>query len=371
MTATRSAGKLGVVRIKNGHANRLNTDRLVEQNGTMNRKHIGLIYTGGTVGTEKTSHGYAPMRDFESVLSKLLQDKGDSLPCYTLHAYAMPIDSSNATPQDWQRIGRDIAARYDDYDGFVVLHGTDTMAYTAAALSYMLQGLRKPVIVTGSQIPLGTARSDAPQNLITALQLAASDAINEVALYFNQRLLRGNRATKVSTERLEAFDSPNYPWLGEARIEIQLNRAVLLPRAAHERFELPDYGHHVVLPMRFVPGMPLAAVQALLDLKPQAVILQCYGAGNAPDRDPALMDMLSHASVSGIVLAACSQSPHGRVTIGTYAAGAGMSAAGVIGAQDMTFEAIYAKLYHLLARGLSATDIRTELLRDFSGELTT
>lgn len=348
----------------------LGSQRLVEQNRTMNRKHIGLIYTGGTVGMEKTAHGYAPMRDFESVLSKLLQDKGDGLPRYTLHAYATPIDSSNATPQDWQQIGRDIAAHYNDYDGFVVLHGTDTMAYTAAALSYMLQGLRKPVIITGSQIPLGVVRSDAPQNLITALQLAASDAINEVALYFNQRLLRGNRATKVSAEKLEAFDSPNYPWLGEARIEMQLNRAALLRRAAHERFELPEYGHHVVLPIRFVPGMPLAAVQALLALKPQAAILQCYGAGNVPDRDPALMDMLLRASASGVVLVACSQSLHGQVTIGTYAAGAGMMDAGVIGAHDMTFEAIYAKLHHLLARGLPAVDIRMELLRDFSGELT-
>lgn len=336
----------------------------------MNKKHIGLIYTGGTVGMEKTAHGYAPMRDFESVLSELLQDKNDGLPHYTLHAYATPIDSSNATPQDWQRIGRDIAAHYNDYDGFVVLHGTDTMAYTAAALSYMLQGLRKPVIVTGSQIPLGAARSDAPQNLITALQLAASDTIHEVAIYFNQRLLRGNRATKVSIEKLEAFDSPNYPWLGEACIEMRLNRAALLPCAARERFELPEYGHHVVLPIRFVPGMPLAAVQALLDLKPQAVILQCYGAGNAPDRDPALMKMLARASASGIVLAACSQSPHGRVTIGAYAAGAEMTAAGVIGTHDMTFEAVFAKLHHLLARGLPAIDIRAELLRDLSGELT-
>lgn len=336
----------------------------------MSRKHIGLIYTGGTIGMEKTMHGYAPMRDFDSVLSKLLRDRGGSLPHYMLHAYATPIDSSNATPQDWQQVGRDIAARYNDYDGFVVLHGTDTMAYTAAALSYMLQGLRKPVIVTGSQIPLGAVRSDAPQNLITALQLAASDEINEVAIYFNQRLLRGNRAIKVSAEKLEAFDSPNYPWLGEAHIDMRLNRAALLPRAACERFELPEYGHHTVLAIRFVPGMPLAAVQALLDLKPQAVILQCYGAGNVPDRDPALMEMLSRASASGVVLAACSQSPHGRVTIGAYAAGAGMTAAGVIGTHDMTFEAIYAKLHHLLACGLPVADIRAELLRDFSGELT-
>ncbi len=336
----------------------------------MRNKHIALIYTGGTVGMIKTEQGYAPMPDFAAALSALLGDRDDRLPRYTLHEYAAPIDSSNATPRDWQQVGRDIAARYHDYDGFVVLHGTDTMAYTAAALSFMLQGLRKPVILTGSQIPLSAARSDAPQNLITALQLAASDAIREVAIYFNQRLLRGNRATKVSIERLQAFDSPNYPWLGEACIEVKLNHAALLPCADRERFELPEYGNCMVLPLRFVPGLPLQAVRAMLDLKPQAVILACYGAGNAPDRDPALLDMLAQAAASGTVLAACSQSPHGRVTIGAYAAGAGMTAAGVIGAGDMTFEAAFAKLHHLLARGLAVDDVKREFLRDLSGELT-
>jgi len=336
----------------------------------MNGKHIGLIYTGGTVGMAMTAQGYAPMKDFAGALAQLLASTGEALPRYTLHAYPVPIDSANATPEDWRTIGGDIAARYNDYDGFVVLHGTDTMAYTAAALSFMLQGLRKPVIVTGSQIPLGAARSDAPQNLITALQLAASGRINEVAVYFNQRLLRGNRTTKLSTESFGAFDSPNYPRLAEVGIHARFNEAAMLPPAASERFELPAYGRHVVLPIRFVPGMPMAAVRALLDLKPHAVVLQCYGAGSAPDRDPALMEMLARASDAGMVLAACSQSPHGQVAIGTYAAGAGMTAAGVVGARDMTFEAIVAKLHHLLATGLPPESVREALLRDLCGELT-
>jgi L-asparaginase len=335
----------------------------------MKNKHIGLIYTGGTVGMTMTAQGYAPMQDFAGALAHLFSAAGDALPSYTLHEYAVPIDSTNATPLDWQHIGRDIAARYDEYDGFVVLHGTDTMVYTAAALSYMLQGLRKPVIVTGSQIPLGMARSDAPQNLIAAMQLAASDAISEVAIYFNQRLLRGNRATKVSTEKMDAFDSPNYPWLADVGINVRFNQSALLPRAEKECFELPDYGRQAVLPVRFVPGMPVAAVQAMIDLQPQALILQCYGAGNAPDRDPALMDMLARASEQGMVIAACSQSPHGRVAIGTYAAGAGMTKAGVVGALDMTFEALFVKLHHLLARGLSPESVRAELLRNMSGEV--
>lgn len=336
----------------------------------MSRKHIGLIYTGGTVGMMPTEHGYAPMPDFAGVLDALLHARSEALPAYTLHAYDTPIDSANATPQDWQKIGRDIASYYGRYDGFVVLHGTDTMAYTASALSFMLQGLRKPVIVTGSQIPLGAARSDAAQNLIGALQLAASDAFNEVAIYFDHRLLRGNRATKMSIAALDAFASPNYPLLAEIGIDARFNRAALLPRADKEGFELPDYGAQSVLPMRFVPGLPLQAVQALLELKPPAVILQCYGAGNAPDRDPALLDMLRRASEDGTVFVACSQSPYGAVSVGTYAAGAGMTAAGVVGARDMTFEAAYAKLHHLLARGLSPDDMRRTFQRDLCGEIT-
>lgn len=337
----------------------------------MSKKHIGLIYAGGTIGMMQTAQGYAPMPDFPATLGALLHDRHGDLPQYTLHAYADPIDSANATPHEWQRIGRDIAARYQDYDGFVVLHGTDTMAYTAAALSFMLQGLRKPVILTGSQIPLGAARTDAAHNLIAALQLAVSDAISEVAICFDQRLLRGNRATKLSSERLDAFDSPNYPRLAEIGIDLRFNLPALLPRASGERFELPEYGRHMVVPLRFAPGLPLQAVQALLDLQPQAVILQCYGAGNVPDRDPALLDMLRRASERGTVLAACSQSPHGQVSVGTYAAGAGMTSAGVIGTGDMTFEAIYAKLHHLLAMGLPPDEVRRGLLRDLSGEITT
>jgi len=336
----------------------------------MKTAHIGLLYTGGTIGMEATPGGYAPMNDFAAVLTALLGTQGGLLPRYTLHAYATPIDSTNATPADWQRIGRDIAARYDDYDGFVVLHGTDTMAYTAAALSFMLHGLRKPVILTGAQIPLTAARSDGLHNLVAALQLAASPELHEVALYFNQRLLRGNRATKVSAERLQAFDSPNHPWLGEAGIGMRINTAALLPRPQRESFELPDYGQGRILSLRITPGMPIDMLQAVLGLQPQALILDCYGAGNMPDRDPALLDLLAHAADAGVVLVAHTQALHGEVALGAYATGSGLMRAGVVGAGDMTFEATYAKLHHLFALGLSAPAVRAAMQQDRSGELT-
>lgn len=342
----------------------------------MSKKHIGIVYAGGTIGMHETAHGYAPAPDFPAALRILLNRQEETLPRYTLHAYEKPIDSANARPQDWQRIARDLAARYDDYDGFVLLHGTDTMAYTASALSFMLRGLRKPVIVTGSQIPMGVADSDAPHNLSTALHLAASEAISEVAIYFNRRLLRGNRAVKLSTEDVAAFDSPNYPRLaeveGDASNDIHFNSAALLarPQSGSERFELPDYADRLVLPLRFVPGLPLRVVEALLDLQPQAMILQCYGSGNVPNNDPALFRLLERAHSTGVVLVACSQSPHGHVAIGRYAAGAGLRAAGVVGAQDMSFEAVFTKLHHLFALDLPEDLIRTQLLRNLSGELT-
>ncbi len=336
----------------------------------MAQKHIAILYTGGTIGMEKTAHGYAPMTDFASTLAGLLNQQAGTLPRYTLHQYPDPIDSTNATPHDWQIIGRDIAARYNDYDGFVVLHGTDTMVYTAAALSFMLQGLRKPVIVTGSQTPMGEVRSDALQNLITALQLSVSDAINEVAIYFNQRLLRGNRATKFSNDCYTAFDSPNYPWLAEVGITAHMNPALLLARAQTERFELPDYGQGRILSLRFTPGLSPHVLSALLALRPQALILECYGAGNAPDRDPTLIEQLTKANADGIVLAASSQSPRGHVTLGAYATGAGLARAGVIGALDMTFEALFVKLHHLFAMGLSPDEVKKTLLTSLSGEVT-
>ncbi len=339
-------------------------------------KHIALIYAGGTIGMARTAQGYAPMPEFDRVLPELLGQAPD-LPRFSLHAYAQPIDSSNATPADWQRVAHDIADRYSDFDGFVVLHGTDTMAYTASALSFMLQGLRKPVILTGSQIPLGEPGSDALPNLLGALRYAASETLQEVAIYFGRRLLRGNRAVKTSSTALQAFDTPNYPYLAQERLSLTqddtgralLNTALLLPRATQERFELPSYDSGRIHALRFTPGMPLSLVKAVLDLPTQALVLECYGAGNAPDREPALLEILANGAARGIVIAACSQCAHGGVAPGTYATGSALVRAGVVGAGDMTFEALFAKLHHLFALGLSPEEVCAGLTRDLSGEL--
>lgn len=336
----------------------------------MHDKHICLIYAGGTIGMGATGAGLAPLPDFPQHLARLLGAYAGELPRYTLVQYEQPLDSANATPADWQMLASDIVARYAGHDGFVVLHGTDTMAYTASALSFMLQGLRKPVILTGSQIPLTDARSDAPQNLIGALQLAASGLLHEVAVCFGQALLRGNRSTKGSAVHFDAFHSPNYPELAQLGMVPEWQRSALLPASPGERFALPPYTPGQVLSWRAAPGAPLASLQALLACRPRALILEAYGAGNLPDRDPALLRTLAAASAAGVVLVARSQCARGGTALGAYAVGAALSGAGVVGAGDMTFEAVYAKLHHLFANGLEPAAVRAALLQNLAGEIT-
>lgn len=336
----------------------------------MPEKELCVLHTGGTIGMEMTARGYAPMKDFAAQLPSLLRRRCPDHPRFALHAFDAPIDSTNATPADWCRIGREIAARYDDYAGFVVLHGTDTMAYTAAALSFMLQGLGKPVVLTGAQIPMGEANTDGLQNMADAMASAARDDISEVVICFGRRLLRGNRSTKVSATRLDAFDSPNYPALADIGAAMRINPAALLPRAGRPNFELPEYGSGEVLAIRLVPGLSGSAVQAAVNLHPKAIILQGYGTGNVPDRDPALTQALIEAGRQGAVLVLCSQSAHATVRQHAYATGAALASANVIGAIDMTFEAVFAKLHHLFALGPDAGTVRARLVKNLSGELT-
>src|SRR5205085_8527156 len=179
----------------------------------------------------------------------------DSMPAYKIHEYTPLLDSSNMTPREWVKIARDVEANYDRYDGFVVLHGTDTMAYTASALPFMLQGLRKPVIITGSQIPLCEIRNDARENLITSLLIAAGDPIPEVCLYFGGRLLRGCRAVKVSADNFAAFASPNFPPLGEVGTDIEINWDIVRPPGNRRRLVVQDLAAPVVSALRLFPGI--------------------------------------------------------------------------------------------------------------------
>lgn len=337
-----------------------------------------VIYTGGTIGMQPQANGLAPAGDFAERLAKALSQlplrDQPLLPAYDIISYAPLIDSSAATPLTWQQLATDIAERFDQYRGFVVIHGTDTLSWTAASLAYQLQGLDRPVVLTGAMAPLEAPNSDALDNLYGALRFAAHPALQEVAIYFANRLLRGTRAIKQHSEAADAFTSPNYPYLGE-RIGDDFilfpSRGLAYQQRGAPRFERVDYrpvAQGEVVRITLWPGM--AAWQLDAWLSPPSIkgaLLQLWGAGNLPD-DPALLAVIAKASGEGKLIAAISQCSQGRVHMGAYAAGDGLTDAGVLSGDDMTPEAAYTKLVHLIAQPISLEDRRRRFLMPLVGE---
>ncbi|MBI3900423.1 MAG: asparaginase [Gammaproteobacteria bacterium] len=333
-------------------------------------QRICVLYVGGTIGMSASAGGLVPSKVDGDGIMQLLQMAAIDTSGLSIVALGNPIDSADATPADWTRIARRIAELYNDYDGFIVLHGTDTMAYTASALSFLLRGLKKPVVLTGAQIPLAQSTSDGPANLIAAYRVAASAQVHEVVVCFGRYVLRGNRSRKLNAHRFDAFDSPNFPRLAEIGESISWNAESLLPCPDKERFELVDYRAGAVLSWRLMPGAAGDALIERLARPPRALILESYGAGTGPTRDPALLRAIAHAVADGSICVAISQCPWSEVDLALYATGRAYATAGVIGARDLTFESVYAKLHHLLALGLKPDAVRRELLLARAGELT-
>ena len=333
------------------------------------KKKIYIAYTGGTIGMQRSQHGYIPQPGFMAdCLAGMPEFHRTEMPGYHIHEYEPLIDSSDMTPADWQRIAEDIRDHYDDYDGFVVLHGTDTMSFTASALSFMLEGLGKPVIITGSQIPLAELRSDGQQNLLNALFLAANYPIHEVALFFNNQLFRGNRSTKVHADGFHAFDSPNFPPLLEAGIQIQLV-AGQLGSTGDSQLRLHGVTPQPIGVVTLYPGISFEVIANLLQQPVKALILLTYGVGNAP-QDERLLSQLREASQRGVIILNLSQCLRGRVNMGGYATGNALAEAGVISGFDMTTEAALTKLHVLLSQSLPPEQIRALMQQDLHGELT-
>lgn len=331
---------------------------------------ILVLYTGGTFGMVPSARGYVPAADLDTRIRAALGPRTRALPEYDLLELTPPIDSANLLPHDWTRMAAALAAHWQDYDGFVLVHGTDTMAYTAAALSFMLRGLDKPVILTGAQIPLGQLRSDAADNLITALLLASRPEINEVCICFNGRLLRGNRARKVRACALDAFDSPNFPWLGEAGISVKLRHDLLLP-AGEPAFVVPGFCNDAVVMIQAWPGMTAAVLAAMLSQPGTGgVVLQGYGVGNMPVTDDALLQVLADAVQDGKTVVNVSQCLSGMVCQGTYATGARLERIGVLPGLDLTPEAAFAKLHLLQALGMTPAQVRQAMTESWCGECT-
>lgn len=329
-----------------------------------------VLYTGGTIGMQKTPEGYQPVKGFETLLHRKLDASAhDTLPQFDLIEYDTLIDSANLMPEHWQMIATSIITHYDDYDGFVVLHGTDTMAYTASALSFMLRGLSKPVILTGAQIPLTELRNDALDNLITALIIAGFHPVPEVCVYFSGRLLRGNRTRKVKATGLDAFDSPNFPWLGQVGIHFELHTH-LIRNAGNPDFSAPETDPDAVVMLPIYPGLSADAVARLLDSERiGGVVVQSYGVGNLPDSNRALMQVFRETTQRGVVVVNLSSCLQGEVLHGTYACSAQTEAMGIISGGNMTPEAAFCKLHLLLATCEQRSQVSALMQESLCGEM--
>jgi len=319
----------------------------------------------------KAAHGYEPKQGYvQSAMAKMPTLSHPEMPHYVIKEYDPLLDSSNMTVNEWNRIAGDIAEEYDHFDGFIILHGTDTMAYTASALSFMLEHLGKPVILTGSQVPLSEVRNDAVDNIITSLLLAAHQPINEVCIYFNQNLFRGNRAQKISAELFNAFESPNYPRLAEFGIDITLNHDLML-KPPTQPFHLQTIRPHFIANFRLFPGFATEVLAYVLQNSLQGLVLETYGSGNAQNNDPRFLELLREACSRGVVIVNCTQCQHGRVEMDQYATGYTLKQAGLISGHDMTPEAAHCKLLYLLSKYSDVAQIKALMETDVCGELKT
>ncbi len=291
-----------------------------------------------------------------------------------VHAFNPPMDSSNMHPEIWVELAGIIGARYAEYDGFVILHGSDTMAFTASALSFLLENLGKPVVLTGSQLPIGEIRTDAKENIITALEIAAARKggralVPEVCIYFDYQLFRGNRSKKYNAEKFEAFYSMNYPPLAEAGISIKYHREFIL-KAPDKPLKVYRQLDSAVSVLKIFPGITPATVEAVLGTPGcRAALLETFGSGNATTA-PWFIGALKTAIARGLVVVDITQCDGGAVELGRYETSVQLKEIGVISGHDMTFEAALAKLMFLLPRGHSARRLRELLETSLRGELT-
>ena len=339
------------------------------------RTSVLIIYTGGTIGmVENPESGILEPFNFDHLLDNVPESKQLGFSISTIQ-FNPPIDSSEIDPNCWCRLVRIIADNYDLFDGFVVLHGTDTMAYTASALSFMLENLDKPVILTGSQLPIGMLRTDGKENLITAIEIAAAKEsevpiVPEVCIFFQNHLMRGNRTSKISAENFNAFRSLNYPALARVGMHIRydnnLINKVRVPRPLKPHYLMDT---HVVI-LKLFPGITPQTVQCILNIPDlKGVVMETYGTGNAPTV-PWFLDMLRDAVDRGIVIVNVTQCSGGSVQMQRYGTGNKLAEAGVVSGGDCTTESAITKLMFLFGHGLTPKEVKEHMECSLIGELT-
>lgn len=335
-------------------------------------KRIFIIYTGGTIGMESDPKtGALRPVNFDEVLTKMpeLQRLNHHI---TIHSFQNPIDSSNMSPSIWAKLAQLIADNYHSYDGFVVLHGSDTMAYTASALSFMLDGLNKAIVLTGAQLPAGSIRSDASKNLITAIEIASAYQQNqalvpEVSIYFDYQLYRGNRTIKYSSHTFEAFRSPNYPLLAEAGVALQF-----YPENIRQN-HVPDFAIQPLMNpsisvLKLYPGISAKIVNSVLNAEVETFILETFGAGNTCS-ESWFLNEIATAQQRGKIIVNRSQCVEGAVEMGRYETSVQLTDLGVINGYDMTFESCVTKLMHLLAYYPQRAELQKQIAISLRGEL--
>ncbi len=334
---------------------------------------IQIIYTGGTIGMVHDDIGQLVPFDFDNIKKNVPElNRLD----YHLDVISFNplIDSSNMSPKDWKKIAELITASYKDYDGFVILHGSDTMAYTASALAYMFENLNKPIVLTGSQLPIGEIRTDAKENLITALEIAASKnadgsaTVPEVCIYFDYHLFRGCRSTKMHADKFDAFKTPNYPILAEAGVDIKFNTDYIRTITNETLLVNTEFGG-TIASIKLFPGISEKYVQAITNTPNiDAILIEGFGVGNTTTASW-FIELLKTASNKGLLIYDITQCGGGTVQLGRYETSKHLSEIGVISGHDITFEAAITKLMYLFGKYSNKEIIKQKLSENLRGEI--
>ncbi|WKV11570.1 asparaginase [Marivirga harenae] len=334
---------------------------------------VMIIYTGGTLGMVYNEDQALVPFDFQNILDEVPSLKNFNLKI-TVASFHNLIDSSNVSPKHWDDIAGLVEDYYEEYDGFIVIHGTDTMSYTASAISFMLEGLNKPVIFTGAQLPIGAARSDARENLITAIEIASQKLnhrpiVSEVCIYFDNLLLRGNRSKKVESVQFDAFQSENYPVLAEAGVIIEYNFSALRPFQTEAELKVRKNIQQEVAILKVFPGISQSLVDGILSIEGlRGLVIETYGSGNAPT-EKWFIDALNRAIEKDILILNVSQCMGGKVIQGRYQTSMDLQSIGVISGSDITTEAAITKMMYVLSHAHTKEMQQSYLIKPLRGEM--